>query len=210
MTIQTFQTSSKEYLLPLLREARKVRIRLIVLPQDDAVESLQIQGQGAARANLTYIRLGKTAIAHANKLDPAIAIAVGSMARPCLVEDAPAMVPSFGGLPGSTAPAITTGPQTAPVDPIAQLERAWQMDAIEVGHETIAREPAAPTVEQIELIEAIVAIARRHDRPITASDCIRGSRPLKAIGADAIRSLFVIAQAMGRGTYADGKFTALG
>lgn len=112
--------------------------------------------------------------------------------------------------------AIDPAPQTAPAplpaaasggDAIAQLERAWQMDVIEVPHETIAREPAAPTPEQQELIEAICAIAQRIGKSITPSDCIRNSRPLKALGADGIRSLFIVAQAMGRGTYADGKFT---
>lgn len=114
--------------------------------------------------------------------------------------------------PGTSAtPAIAPASLTAPSteSPADFLSRCFDQ-TITVDHETIAREPAIPTAEQVELIDAIVAIARRHDRPITASDCIRGSRPLKALGADAIRSLFVIAQAMGRGSYADGKFTALG
>ena len=49
--------------LALLREARKVRIRLIVLPHNDRVESLGIEGRGAEREHLTYVRLGKAAIA---------------------------------------------------------------------------------------------------------------------------------------------------
>lgn len=173
---------AKEFLLPLLREARKVRIRMILLPQDDAVESLQIQGQGAARANLTYIRLGKVAIAHAAKLDPAIAAAVGVMARPCLVEDAPAMVPSVG-LPGSTAPAIAPASPTATAteSPAEFLSRCFDQ-TITVDHETIATD-ALPVEGQ-----AILDWLRdRGGETIKLRDIQRAGLPaLKGMNSEAI------------------------
>ncbi len=81
--------------LTLLREARKVKIRLIVLPQNDQVRSLKIDGQGADRENLTYIRLGKTAIAHAKSIGAETLAQVMAQRRPCIVEEIPAVVPEY-------------------------------------------------------------------------------------------------------------------
>jgi len=199
---------AKTYLLPLLRESRKVRLRLIALPQDDQVESLDIKGQGAARSNLTYVRLGKTAITHSKTLAPDVAAWVASQGRPCLVEDQPAIVPSFGALPQTTAPVIAPAQSQ---DDRQLLTRCWD-SAIEVGHETLIDEPIEPTATQQELIDLLVAISRKNGS-ITAADCQRSSRKLKAISADDIRQLFLIAQAVGLGVVdgdgASARFTAL-
>lgn len=85
-------------MLKLLREARKIGIRLILLPQDDQVKSLHLDGQGAARANLSYVRLGKLAIAHAKSLEKTqkgTFAQVSAQRRPCLVESEPAIVPEY-------------------------------------------------------------------------------------------------------------------
>jgi len=200
---------AKTYLLPLLREARKVRLRVIALPQDDQVESLDIKGQGAARSNLVYVRLGKTAIAHAKTLAPDVAAWVASQGRPCLVEDQPAIVPSFGALP--------PGPMPTPIAPVQHLDdrellaRCWD-SAIEVGHETIQDEAIEPSASQQELINLLVEISRKNGS-ITAADCKRSSRKFKTISPEAIRELFLIAQAVGLGVVdGDGqsaRFTAL-
>ena len=200
---------AKTYLLPLLREARKVRLRVIALPQDDQVESLDIKGQGAARSNLTYVRLGKTAIAHAKGLAPDVAAWIASQSRPCLVEDQPAIVPSFGALPQTNQPiAIASEHQ----DDRQLLARAWELPAVEVAHETIAREPSTPTASQQELINLLVEISRKNGT-VSAADCQRSSRKFKAISADEIRQLFLIAQAVGLGVVdgdgASARFTAL-
>lgn len=199
---------AKTYLLPLLREARKVRLRVIALPQDDQVESLDIKGQGAARANLTYVRLGKTAIAHSKGLSPDVAAWVASQGRPCLVEDQPAIVPSVGALPPGPVPTAIAPVQH--LDDRELLARCWD-SAIEVGHETLIDEAIAPTEHQQELINLLVEISRKSGS-ITAADCKRSSRKFKAISPDDIRQLFLIAQAVGLGTVdGDGpsaRFTA--
>lgn len=198
-------------LLQLLREARKVRLRLIVLPQDDAVKSLKIEGQGAARANLTYVRLGKVAIAHAKTLAPDVAAWVASQPRPCLVEDQPAIVPSLGALPSGPVPTAIAPAQHQ--DDQELLTRCWQQPAIEVGHETIQDEAIEPTAAQQELLHLLTEISRKNGA-VSAADCQRSSRKFKAISPDAIRQLFLIAQAMGLGRVdGDGpsaRFTALG
>lgn len=77
----------------LLREARKVRIRLIMLLQDDSVVSLKIQGQGNARKNLTYLRLGEFATDYARKLrDEKLIQWLSSQEYPCMVEKMGAVI----------------------------------------------------------------------------------------------------------------------
>ena len=200
---------AKTYLLPLLREARKVRLRVIALPQDDQVESLDIKGQGAARANLTYVRLGKMAIAHSKGLSPDVAAWEASQGRPCLVEDQPAIVPSFGALPPGPVPTAIAPAQH--LDDRDLLARAWELPAVEVPHETIARDVELPQNQQ-ELLDLLVEISRKNGS-VTAADCKRSSRKFKAIPPEAIRELFLIAQAVGLGVV-DGegqsaRFTAL-
>lgn len=51
----------KELWSKLVREARKVAIRLILIVQGATVESLDIKGQGDLRQNLVYLRTGKFA-----------------------------------------------------------------------------------------------------------------------------------------------------
>jgi energy-coupling factor transporter ATP-binding protein EcfA2 len=54
----------KELWSKLVREARKVSIRLILMVQGASVESLDIKGQGDLRNNLRYIRMGVFAKEH--------------------------------------------------------------------------------------------------------------------------------------------------
>jgi hypothetical protein len=179
-------------LLQLLREARKVRLRLIVLPQDDAVKSLKIEGQGAARANLTYVRLGKVAIAHSKALSPDVAAWVASQGRPCLVEDQPAIVPSVGALPPGPVPAAIAPAQHQ--DDRQLLARCWD-SAIEVGHETIARDvelpPAALAIQQW--------IGERKDTFKLRDFQRAGIGELKGLNADSILAFLQILEAAGVG-----------
>jgi len=125
------------------------------------------------------------------------------------VEDQPAIVPSFGALP--------PGPMPTAIAPVQHLDdrellaRCWD-SAIEVGHETIQDEAIEPSASQQELINLLVEISRKNGS-ITAADCKRSSRKFKAIFPEAIRELFLIAQAVGLGVVdGDGqsaRFTAL-
>ncbi|MBW4680199.1 MAG: hypothetical protein KME19_08950 [Microcoleus vaginatus WJT46-NPBG5] len=78
----------------LWREARKVRIRIISLIQDDSVEALHIKGEGLVRKNLKYVRLGEFAPAHAKKLnEPQLVEWVSKQEYPILVDGVPAILP---------------------------------------------------------------------------------------------------------------------
>ena len=86
----------------LVREARKVNIRLILLVQGDGVASLGIEGEGDIRENLTYVYLGKFATEHAqmcyNRASKAERpkyqwILANLDQRPCMVESQAALLP---------------------------------------------------------------------------------------------------------------------
>jgi hypothetical protein len=90
-----------EQIISLLFEARKFRMRVVLLAQADSVKILGLEGQGAVRENLTYIRLGQCAIDHARWLinkklaRPELLEWMERQPRPCMVEDAPALVPTI-------------------------------------------------------------------------------------------------------------------
>lgn len=85
--------------ITLWQEARKVGIRIICLIHGDEVKALKIEGRGSIRACLRYLRLADFALSHAKKLrNPQLSrwlkqeFKAGN--HPCLIEDAPAMIPS--------------------------------------------------------------------------------------------------------------------
>ncbi|MBD2039705.1 hypothetical protein [Microcoleus sp. FACHB-672] len=55
----------------LWREARKVRIRIVSLIQDDSAEALKIKGESLVRKNLRYVRLGEFATSYVKQIDDA-------------------------------------------------------------------------------------------------------------------------------------------
>lgn len=82
---------SVDILKELIREARKVKIRLFCLLQSDSVKSMKIEGEGDIRECFRYVRLGGFAKAYAKKLHPAIKDWCDSVEYPILVEDCPAI-----------------------------------------------------------------------------------------------------------------------
>ena len=95
----------KDCLKQLIREARKAGIRLIILAQGYEVVALGIEGEGSIRENMTIIRLGDWATAHATVLFNRYKVgSKGSMywadvrdnfksVRGAMIEDVPAIVP---------------------------------------------------------------------------------------------------------------------
>ena len=180
----------------LLRESRKVGIRLIVLPQDDQVESLHIKGNGAIRRNLTYVRLGKDAIAHAKSIGKETLAQVMAQRRPCLVEDAPAIVPEHNpamlSQTGDTSPAIA--PANPPIvvepSPFAQgLNDLFNLDEpVVIGRD-----------RDDELLAAIQAFGEGKNE-VTARALKQGKRAFKAVPTEAINALLEKLVSRGVGT----------
>jgi hypothetical protein len=110
----------------LIREARKVGIRLCILTQGLEVKTLGIEGEGSLRDSASVIRLGEFAINHIKYLSRISGIGKdeldalnlllnqfqGSGQRPCMVNDRPAKVPNltdFSAFLASIAPEFTSG-----------------------------------------------------------------------------------------------------
>lgn len=92
------------------------------------------------------------------------------------------------------------------------LERLYSLPAVEVPHETMQETALEPTASQQELVNILVQLSRKLGA-VSASDCQRSSRKFKSLSAEAIRDLFLIAQAVGLGIVdgegAGARFTAL-
>lgn len=100
----------KQCLSQLLRESRKVGIRLFLLIQSDQVKSLGIEGEGDLRFNLSYVRMGGMALDHLRWIVEKMRAnhpnrnewetlwgELQQEKRPCMVEDQPAKVPDLSG-----------------------------------------------------------------------------------------------------------------
>ena len=92
----------------LIREARKVGIRLVLLLQGAEVKALGIAGEGSLRESLTFVRVMNFALSHARKIRNAqkdetmkaywaeVVRRMESEERPVMVEDAYAIMPGIG------------------------------------------------------------------------------------------------------------------
>ena len=193
--IATCPTTLVGWWLILLREARKVKIRLIVLPQNDRVKSLGMEGQGADRENLSYVRLGKTAIAHAKSLEksqPGIQALVQSQRRPCLVEDCPAIVPEYNpamAVPPAQDVAITPTPEP-PSNPFANdLNSLLELsEPVVIGRD-----------RDDELLAAIQAFGEGKSE-VTARALKQGKRAFREVPTEAINALLEKLAGRGVGT----------
>jgi hypothetical protein len=85
-----------EWLIKHGNRGRKPRRFVIALSQDDSVKSLGIEGQGNARNNFVFIRLGKFAVRHAQHLKDDVALEWLKSGRyRCMVEDTPCQLPDL-------------------------------------------------------------------------------------------------------------------
>ncbi len=76
----------------LAREARKVKMRLILLSQGDEVKTLGIEGEGSLRECFTFVRLKGFCEKYAKQLkSPELQAWLKGFKHPCLVEDQPAV-----------------------------------------------------------------------------------------------------------------------
>ncbi len=94
-----------EVVLDLIKEARKVLIRLFLLVKSDQVKTLKIEGQGDLRKSLAYVRLGSFAWEYAHKVgDSNLESWCENQEYPILIDKSPAILPNLG----ETAPIMVT------------------------------------------------------------------------------------------------------
>jgi energy-coupling factor transporter ATP-binding protein EcfA2 len=85
---------ASDWLIKHGNRGRKPKRCIIALSQTDAVKSLGIEGEGQARKNFRYVRLGKFAVDHAKKLgNPDIGAWLKAGKYRCMVEDQPCQLP---------------------------------------------------------------------------------------------------------------------
>ena len=85
---------ASEWMIKHGNRGRKPKRCIIALSQTDAVKSLGIEGEGQARKNFRYVRLGKFAVDHAKKLgDASIEAWLKAGKYRCMVEDQPCQLP---------------------------------------------------------------------------------------------------------------------
>lgn len=80
----------------IVREARKVNIKLILLAQGSEVKTLGIEGEGSLRESFAVVSLGKFATDRAKSLkDKAMIEAIAQQKRPAMIDDLPSVVPAI-------------------------------------------------------------------------------------------------------------------
>ncbi len=85
---------ASEWMIKHGNRGRKPKRCIIALSQTDAVKSLGIEGEGQARKNFRYVRLGKFAVDHAKKLgDASVEAWLKAGKYRCMVEDQPCQLP---------------------------------------------------------------------------------------------------------------------
>lgn len=108
--------STIERIISLIFEARKFKIRLLVMAQADSVKILKLEGQGNVRENLTYVRLGEYARGYARLLvnkkqaDERLLAWLDDQSRPAMIEDVPSTVPIISKGQFFTLPTNPTDP----------------------------------------------------------------------------------------------------
>ena len=88
-----FKPTFKQCFISILRQARKVNIRLIGLVQNAELEALDLKGLGSVRKCFKRVRLGEIAKTYSKKIDPEVYSWCHTQKYPILVEDTPAKLP---------------------------------------------------------------------------------------------------------------------
>ncbi|NJL63305.1 MAG: ATP-binding protein [Methylacidiphilales bacterium] len=87
---------ASQWLIRHGNRGRKPKRFIVGLSQDDSVAALGIEGQGNARKNFRFVRLGKFGVNHAKRLkDTAVEDWLKSGKYRCMVEDTPCQLPDL-------------------------------------------------------------------------------------------------------------------
>ncbi len=165
----------KDVLKKLIREARKVNIRLVLMAQGSEVETLGIAGEGSLRQSLTFIQLGDFALQYARTLSTQrnlskddkeayqhLLTELEADERPCMVKAQRAIVPdlsdwrdSFDAQPPEPEPEPSGNTSTAqtPNSDDGEGVKAERSEAppvdecVDSSAETIADEPTDEPID---------------------------------------------------------------
>jgi len=139
--VANLDKSFTEQIMILVREARKVSIKLIVLSQGSEVKSLGIEGQGSIRECFAMVAIGKFAIEKVKSLkDEGIKTAIAASQYPAMLDDFPCELPQINSFNLQTLP--------LPNDYLALsfADKPIQQTALSVQSSTV---PLAPISQKI-------------------------------------------------------------
>ena len=191
----------------LVREARKVSIRLIILSQGSEVKTLGIEGQGSIRECFAIVAIGKFATDRAKALkDEQVKQFIESAQYPAMLDDLPCELPKIDrvSLPSLPLPIDyqmliadnAIAPDLEPIDRPKNQQSALTAPA------PIASAPSATNQQSASLsapLQAIVDYAKRKDEFISARQVQSGIAIFKQSKADEIREYFKYLATLGYG-----------
>ena len=127
----------------IVREARKVNIKLILLAQGSEVRTLGIEGEGSLRESFAVVSLGKFATDRAKSIkDKAMIEAIAQQSRPAMIDDMPSNIPN---IPDSVALPVLPLP-----DDYLDLKSAQpQSTAIAPPSSAIAAQPQSTAIAPV-------------------------------------------------------------
>ncbi len=170
----------------IVREARKVNIKLILLAQGSEVKTLGIEGEGSLRESFAVVSLGKFATDRAKTIkDKSMIEAIALQKRPAMIDDLPSTIPTI-----SDTVALPALP--LPSDYLALLTNA--ADTLDVEFEYVDRTSApVSTSAKPNLsapLSAILEYARKQDEFVSARKIQSSIRMFRDTSATEIRSYF--------------------
>jgi hypothetical protein len=191
----------------LVRESRKVSIRLIILSQGSEVKTLGIEGQGSIRECFAIVAIGKFATDRAKALkNEQVKQFIESAQYPAMLDDLPCELPKIDrvSLPSLPLPIdyqmliadTAIAPDLEPIDRPKNQQSALTAPA------PLASAPSAINQQSASLsapLQAIVDYAKRKDEFISARQVQSGIAIFKQSKADEIREYFKYLATLGYG-----------
>ena len=174
----------------IVREARKVNIKLILLAQGSEVKTLGIEGEGSLRESFAVVSLGKFATDRAKSIkDKSLVEAIAQQKRPAMIDDLPSTIPQ---IPDSVSLPILPLPR----DYLALLTNVADTvaDTVEVDFEYVDSLSApVSTSARANLsapLSAILEYAKKQDEFVSARKIQSGVRLFRDTSVTEIRSYF--------------------
>ena len=205
--------SFTENIMLLVREARKISIKLIVLSQGSEVKSLGIEGQGSIRECFAMIAIGKFATEKAKSLkDEQVKLFIDSAEYPAMLDDLPCQLPKIDrvNLPALPLPKDyqlliadnAIAPDYEPIDRPLNQQSALTAPAMTTSAPSATNQQSATLSASLLMI---VDYAKRKDEFVSARQVQSGIAIFKQSKADEIREYFKYLATLGYGvTRGDG------
>jgi len=186
--------SFAESIMLLVREARKIGIKLIVLSQGSEVKSLGIEGQGSIRECFAMVAIGKFATEKAKSLkDEGIKIMIAASQYPAMLDDFPCELPQINSFNLKNLPLpsdyllIADSPQITQKIDTHQHSSAGLISPVTTSAAISTHQQSEPLSAALS---AIIEYARKQDEFISARKVQSGIALFKSTKADEIRKYF--------------------